>query len=60
MRYNKHKYWGFMGLFALIGLKGFTTDNIMWFIFFLNYLWFTLFYERSWVYQYKKYRNIGI
>lgn len=50
MEYNKHRYLGFLGLFSLIGLKGFTGGNALWYIFFLNFLWFTLFYENSWLY----------
>lgn len=50
MEYNKHRYLGFLGLISLIGLKGFTTGNSLWYIFFINFLWFTLFYENSWAY----------
>ncbi|HAT4283838.1 TPA: hypothetical protein I9088_001726 [Clostridium perfringens] len=50
MEYNKHRYLGFLGLLSLIGLKGFTEGNALWYIFFLNFLWFTLFYENSWLY----------
>lgn len=50
MEYNKYRYLGFLGLLSLIGLKGITTGNSMWYIFFLNFLWFTLFYENSWLY----------
>lgn len=53
MNYDKHKYWGFLGLLALIGLKGFPTGNHLWFLFFINYGWFTLFYENSWLYKLK-------
>ncbi|MBI5988125.1 hypothetical protein SNJ89_02990 [Clostridium perfringens] len=50
MEYNKHRYLGFLGLLSLIGLKVFTGGNALWYIFFLNFLWFTLFYENSWLY----------
>ena len=53
MNYNRHKYVGFLGLLALIGLKGFTTDQYLWFIFFTNFIWFTFFYENSPVYGLK-------
>lgn len=51
MNYDKHKYWGFLGLISLIGLKAFPTENYWWCLFFVNFLWFTLFYENSWVYK---------
>lgn len=51
MNYEKHKYFGFLGLLSLIGIKGILTSNSLWYIFFLNYLWFTLFYENSIVYK---------
>lgn len=53
MEYNKHKYIGFLGLLYLIGLKGFVTENYIWCIFLVNYLWFTFFYENSPVYKKK-------
>jgi len=51
MEYEKHKYLGFLGLLSLIGLKGISTSNNLWYIFFLNYLWFTFFYENSLIYK---------
>lgn len=51
MGYNNYKYLGFFGLFSLIGLKGITTGNNLWYIFFVNFLWFTFFYENSPVYK---------
>lgn len=51
MEYNKHKYWGLLGLLSLIGLKGFTAGEPLYYIFFINFLWFTLFYENSYVYK---------
>lgn len=51
MKYDIYKYVGFLGLLALIGLKGFFTDQPMWFIFFINLMWFTFFYENSLVYR---------
>ncbi|CUN07551.1 MULTISPECIES: DUF3796 domain-containing protein [Turicibacter] len=51
MIYSKHKYLGFLGLLALIGLKGFVTEEYLWFLFFLNYGWFTFFYENSPIYK---------
>lgn len=53
MHYNKHRYLGFLGLLSLIGLKGFTDSKHLWFIFFLNYIWFTFFYENSYFYKRK-------
>jgi hypothetical protein len=53
MEYGKYKYLGFLGLLSLIGLKGFITSNYLWFIAFLNYGWFTFFYEKSLVYKLK-------
>ncbi len=53
MEYGKYKYLGFLGLLSLIGLKGFITSNYLWFITFLNYGWFTFFYEDSLVYKFK-------
>ena len=52
MRYDKHKYIGFLGLLSIIGLKGFITGNHLWFLLFINYAWFIIcivkdvFYER--------------
>lgn len=51
LEHTKHKYWGFLGLLSLIGLKGLTTDQHLWCLFFINYLWFTLFYENSYIYK---------
>ncbi|MGL5152378.1 MAG: DUF3796 domain-containing protein [Clostridium sp.] len=51
MDINKHKYLGFLGLLSLIGLKGFFTENYLWFILFVNFAWFTFFYENSIVYK---------
>ncbi|MGL5315115.1 MAG: hypothetical protein ACRC92_17810 [Peptostreptococcaceae bacterium] len=53
MTYDKHKYLGFLGLLSLIGLKGFITSDYIWFITFINYIWFTFFYENSMVYKFK-------
>lgn len=53
MEYSKYRYLGFLGLLSLIGLKGFITSNHLWFIAFLNYVWFTFFYENSLVYKLK-------
>ncbi|SHK36863.1 hypothetical protein SAMN02745163_03690 [Clostridium cavendishii DSM 21758] len=53
MDFNKHKYIGFLGLLSLIGLKGFNGGSHLWLIFFLNYGWFTFFYENSYVYKRK-------
>lgn len=55
MKYSKHKYLGFLGLLSLIGLKGVVTENYLWYCFFINYLWFTLFYENSYVYRIKRF-----
>lgn len=54
MQYDKHKYLGFLGLLSLIGLKGFMTQNYLWCILLVNYLWFTFFYENSIVYKNKQ------
>ena len=51
MKYEKYKYLGFLGLLSLIGLKGFVTHKYLWFILFINYLWFTFFYDNSIVYK---------
>lgn len=51
MEYEKHKYIGLLGLLSLIGLKGFTAQQPLYYIFFLNLFWFTLFYENSPVYN---------
>lgn len=51
MDYHKYKYIGLLGLLSLIGLKGFTVDNPIYFLFFINILWFTYFYENSIVYK---------
>ena len=51
MSYEKYKYLGFLGLLSLIGLKGFVTHNYLWFILFINDLWFTFFYDNSIVYK---------
>lgn len=56
MNYDKHKYLGFLGLLSLIGLKGFSTEQYAWCLLFVNYLWFTFFYENSIVYKIKKLR----
>lgn len=53
MIYEKHKYLGFLGLLFLIGLKGIITKDYAWCLFFVNYLWFTFFYENSIVYKKK-------
>ena len=53
MQYNKHKYLGFLGFLALIGLKGFNTGDYIWCLFLVNYVWFTFFYEGSIVYRVK-------
>lgn len=53
MTYDKYKYLGFFGLLSLIGLKGFITSDYIWFIAFINYIWFTFFYENSMVYKFK-------
>lgn len=53
MKYDTYKYVGFLGLLALIGLKGFITEQYIWFIFFANLSWFTFFYENSPVYRLK-------
>ncbi|MGG7160880.1 DUF3796 domain-containing protein [Clostridium baratii] len=55
MDYNKSKYIGLLGLLSLIGLKGFTANEPIYYIFFINILWFTYFYENSIVY--KKIKN---
>lgn len=57
MDYNKHKYIGFLGLLSLIGLKGFVTEDYIWFLFFINYGWFTFFYENSLVYRCRLFQN---
>lgn len=51
MQIAKHKYLGFLGLISLVGVKGFVTGNHLWFLFFINYAWFTFFYENSPVYK---------
>lgn len=51
MIYEKQKYLGFIGLISVIGLKGFMTGNYLWCLFFVNYLFFTFFYENSIVYK---------
>lgn len=51
LRYDKHKYIGFLGLLSIIGLKGLITGNHLWFLLFINYGWFTFFYENSIVYK---------
>lgn len=51
LRYDKHKYIGFLGLLSIIGLKGFITGNHLWFLLFINYGCFTFFYENSIVYK---------
>ncbi len=51
MEYNKHKYIGLLGLLSLIGLKGFTAGEPLYYIFFINILWFTYFYENSPIYN---------
>lgn len=55
MDYHKGKYIGLLGLLSLIGLKGFTANEPIYYIFFINILWFTYFYENSIVY--KKIKN---
>ncbi|WP_125461021.1 DUF3796 domain-containing protein [Clostridium taeniosporum] len=54
MNFKKHKFLGFLGLISLIGLKGFITENYLWCIFFINFAWFTFFYENSIVYKNNK------
>lgn len=54
MNYHKYKYVGLLGLFSLIGLKGFTDHNPIYFIFFINVLWFMYFYENSPIYKHIK------
>lgn len=54
MKHERHKYFGFLGLLSLIGLKGFTTGRYEWFIFFIAYGFFTFFYENSPIYKLKK------
>lgn len=56
MKYHKYKYIGLLGLLSLIGLKGFTANNPIYFLFFINILWFTYFYENSLVYKNKKFK----
>ena len=51
MVYEKHKYIWLLGLLSLIGLKGFTASQPLYYIFFLNLIWFTWFYENSPVYK---------
>ncbi|MEG0295638.1 MAG: hypothetical protein RR620_02895 [Clostridium sp.] len=51
MNFEKHKLIGLLGLLSLIGLKGFVTENYLWFIFFINFGWFTFFYENSLIYK---------
>lgn len=53
MIYDKHKYIGFLGLLALVGLKGLATQQYVWCLFFVNLFWFTFFYENSMVYHMK-------
>lgn len=57
MGYDKYKYYGFLGLLSLIGLKGFSTENYIWCLFFINYIWFTFFYENSIVYKMKMFNK---
>lgn len=57
MVYEKHKYIGLLGLLSLIGLKGFTASQPLYYIFFLNLIWFTWFYENSPVYKKFKWVN---
>lgn len=54
MSFDKHKYIGLLGLLSIVGLKGFITGNYWWCIMFINYLWFTFFYENSPVYKIKR------
>ncbi|MGL4570331.1 MAG: DUF3796 domain-containing protein [Clostridium sp.] len=54
MDYHKYKYVGLLGLLSLIGLKGFTASEPIYYIFFINVLWFAYFYENSIVYKKNK------
>ena len=51
MKFKEGKYIGFLGFLSLFGLKGFPTENYLWFVFFINLAWFTFFYENSIVYK---------
>ncbi|ATD54077.1 hypothetical protein [Clostridium chauvoei] len=51
MDYNRYKYVGLLGLFSLIGLKAFWSHEYIYLVAMINLVWFTFFYENSFVYK---------